>query len=292
MLDPSSSSIVPLVSCPLPFLLVNVNSLPNKISNIEETSADLNCLLIGVCETWLIPDILSTTVNIQNFNILRNDSPSGLRKHGVCLYYHKSLNVSLPKADHPNTCSIYLRSYKLHVLLVYRPPSNTLEMNQSLINFIIQFCSGREVCVMGDFNLPTANWSADPPFATSGNDKKFMECFSSLGLVQMVRAPTFVSSGRTLDLVFVTDPFVAALVETLPPLPSCGHCPVHFLGSFRIPPLFSHSAHPLPNLDWYNADYSSISCAINEIDWHFQFAYTSLNDSYLYFEQTLHSLIH
>ena len=252
---------------------------------------ELDCSLIGINETWLSPEILSSTVDITNFNILRNDSPSGLRKHGVCLYYHKSLKIGQTFTDHPNTCGIYLPSFKLYFLLIYRPPSNSPDNNQSLIDYINLFCTGREVCVIGDLNLPTADWFSDPPRATSNNDKNFLDCFSLLGLTQIVHSPTFVPSGRILDLVLSSDPLITALVDVLPPLPGCGHCPVHVSGFFKLSnPLFLAEQRP-PCYDWYRADFGSISRAIEDTDWHFIFSSRTLNESYSLFEQILHNLI-
>ena len=88
----------------------------------------------------------------------------------------------------------------------------------------------------GDFNLPSANWNVDSPVATSAGDMEFLDCFSSLGLTQIVHIPTLVPSDRILDLVFSSDPLITAFVDVLPPIPGCGHCPVVATGFFKSDP--------------------------------------------------------
>ena len=58
------------------------------------------------------------------------------------------------------------------------PPLNSPESNQSLIDYIGLFCTGRDVGVAVDFNLPTANWTAGPHSSLSLNNKKLLDGFS------------------------------------------------------------------------------------------------------------------
>ena len=50
--------------------------------------------------------------------------------------------------------------YDLWVLTLYCPFSNSDEENATLIEIMLEFCQGREVVVLGDFNLPSLVWSA------------------------------------------------------------------------------------------------------------------------------------
>ena len=78
--------------------------------------------------------------------------------------------------------------------------------NTCLLNFLLNFCPGKEVVVMGNFNLPTIDWSSDifdgyiRPI-----DMQFLDCFSSLGLLQWIREPTFLLSDNILDLVLTSE---------------------------------------------------------------------------------------
>ena len=266
-----------------------MNSLLNKTSYIEELSSEIHLDLIGVCETWLTQAISTSSINITNYNVLRNDSPTGRRKHGVCIYYHNSLKVGHTFVEHPNTCGLYLSTFKLHILLIYRPPSNTPQMNTELIDYITSFCTGREVCLIGDFNLPTIDWLTNPPTASTNCDKNFLECFTSLGLTQTVLSPTFIPSGRILDLVLCSNPNVTSLTDILPPFPACGHCPIYTCGFYKLH--INPSNNNLHHFNWYKANFGAMSRAINEIDWDMLFYSRSLEHSYSLFENILHNLI-
>ena len=45
------------------------------------------------------------------------------------------------------------------MVVVYRPPSYSLNENITLINFLKDFCLGKEVILLGDFDLPGIDWN-------------------------------------------------------------------------------------------------------------------------------------
>ena len=57
-----------------------------------------------------------------------------------------------------NITDIYLCNFSLYVLTVYHPPSNSSDNNSSLLHFISEFCTNKEVILQGDFNLPSLKW--------------------------------------------------------------------------------------------------------------------------------------
>ena len=54
-----------------------------------------------------------------------------------------------------NVCSVFLPDYEIFIVVVYRPPSYSLHDNTILIDFLTDFCTNRDVMVMGDFNQPS-----------------------------------------------------------------------------------------------------------------------------------------
>ena len=112
--------------------------------------------------------------------------------------------------------------------MVYRPPSNTPQMDTDLVTFIDSYCEGRDVYRMVDFNLASVRWSDDPPTATSARHTIFLECFTQLGLTQHVNHITYIPSGHTLDLVLSSNSDHLTDIATLAPLPGCGHVLIHF----------------------------------------------------------------
>ena len=110
--------------------------------------------VLGVTETWLINSIPDAAVSIPNCVFYRNDVSGLVHKHGVGIYVHNSYKCFNMNIKIPNICSVFLPYYKLHIVVVYRPPSYSLHDNNILIDFLSDFCINREVIVMGDFNLP------------------------------------------------------------------------------------------------------------------------------------------
>ena len=78
----------------LNFLLLNLNNLGNKVNALVSLSADSEFNVICVSETWLKPTINTATVNIPGYSFYRNDSPSGIGKHGVGIYLRQDLKIS------------------------------------------------------------------------------------------------------------------------------------------------------------------------------------------------------
>lgn len=108
-----------------------------------------------------------------------------MKKHGVCLYVSNNLRFVPVDVSIPNVAAVFLLDYDVSVVVVYRSPSYLAEENAELVEFLLEFCVGREVVVLGDFNLPTLDWSGDvfnhyiPPVAS-----QFLDCFALLGLTQ------------------------------------------------------------------------------------------------------------
>ena len=144
-------------------MLINVNSLVNKFNSIYYLFKDTSIKVICICETWLTPGCPSASVDIPGFIFYRNDSPSGLRKHGVGIYIHHDLYVDRVFSQHPNTFGLHLPKLDLTLLLVYRPPSNSMEDNSELFSYIDSFCNCSELILLGDFNLPSIDWTLNVP---------------------------------------------------------------------------------------------------------------------------------
>ena len=273
-------------------MLVNLNSIVNKHVYIDDLCHEFKFSVVGICESWLLPEIPSSCIEVVGYNLFRNDTRSRIRKHGVCMYLHNDIPIGNVSTEHPNTLGVTLPDRDLFLLLVYRPPSNSPAEDQGLIDYIGVCCEGKNVCLMGDFNLPTINWSSYPPRATSQRDRAFLDCFINLGLVQHIMEPTFIQSGNTLDLVLTTQTDHLSTVDLLPPLPGCGHAPIRF--SIAISPRNALPPRPPtePNCrDWFRGDYTSISSILSEIDWIAEFTGRSLDESYSLFADTLSSLI-
>ena len=163
------------------------------------------------------------------------------------------------------------------ISVLYIAPSNTSIDDEHLAGFLTDFCSDKEVVIVGDFNLPSIGWTQDDRTAScSALDKMFFETFLSLGLTQWVLQPTFPRSGNILDIVLTTEPDRVGTLDVLTPLPSCDHCPT----SFEY--VFSNQCVPISlqipvRRAWHRGKYHSISKRLSDIDWDFELSYLDVN---------------
>ena len=177
-------------------------------------------------ESWLVESIQSSFVTIEGYNIIR-DVYEKIRKHGACLYIKNNLKCVEIDVNCLSVAAVHLLDHDLWVMAVYHPPSYTVAENLMLIEVITTFCEGREVVVLGDFNLPSVKWSADVIFhGVSQNDQVFVDCCVASGLLQWVKEPTFVTSVNILDVFFTSEDDWVGDVDVLAPFPGSGHSPV------------------------------------------------------------------
>ena len=191
--------------------------------------------VLGVSESWLNSEIDDAIIQIPGFDSVRCDSSSGIRKHGVLVYVINSLKFEVITSHVLNLICIYLIDFRLYCINVYRPPSSTDEENSLLLTFLGDFCDSSEVCVLGDFNLPSLDWTSGSPTNNYNTpvDRQFLDCFTSVGLTQMINEPTNFPSCTTIDLCLVTDEERVGQCEVLPPLPQCTHGPIKMLYTYQ-----------------------------------------------------------
>ena len=131
-----------------------ISNCPYKISYVSSLLNDFSLDILGISESWLTPGTPDSYVAIKNFNIVRNDNPQGIRKHGVLVYIRDKVKYNLVPCQLSNVVVVYLCDLDLYIITIYRPPSNSLDENNLIISFLSQFCNDKEVVIQGDFNLP------------------------------------------------------------------------------------------------------------------------------------------
>jgi hypothetical protein len=98
------------------------------------------------------------------------------------------------------------KSKKLAIILCYRPPSSnslafTESVEQTLTNVFKEY---EHVCMLGDFNLPRVNWTADPIIA-KGSLRTLCDTIAGFSMSQINHIVSN-SFGSMLDLVFTNVP--------------------------------------------------------------------------------------
>ena len=215
---------------------VNLNNLSNKLNFVNTLLTEHNVDILGISESWLNNTILDSFIDISNYDLIRADSPSGIRKHGIAVYVKIELKYVILQTNVPNVVIVHFSSYGLYVITVYRPPSYTVCENNVLFNFLCTFCNDKEVVIQGDFNLPSICWNLEDIFSVyiGPLDLEFLNMFISLGLVQIVKEATNHPSGNIIDLFLCTDMERILSCEILPPMPGCSHSAVKVSYLFQI----------------------------------------------------------
>ena len=283
---------IPLSTAIVKLAQVNLNGLCSKLHSLQSFIISHNLKVITVTESHLLSHIPDSFVDIPPFKLLRSDSSGSVHKHGVCAYIHSSLLVDHVSCHKPNTLSFRLAAYNVYILVIYRPPSSTPSENHELAEFIASFCLGKEVILMGDFNLPNINWcgnagetSSCPPL-----EKQFLDVFDLLGLKQWVREPTFPRSSNILDLILTSDTDRVGQISVPPPLPGCDHCPT------LLDYVFSYSDIPDEPSDgatyrraWHKGNFRAIRDRLSDMNWH-SLSGMSANDGFDHLASTLNLL--
>jgi len=219
---------------------------------------------------------------------------SDFPKHGVCVYIKDSLKSCRCRdtALIPNVLPIFLPDYSLYILTIYRPPSNSPTDNAELVAFITRFCVGKEVLLVGDFNLPSIHWQSESPGdGVTARDELFLNLFDTLGLIQLVREPTFIRSGNVLDLVLSSERDRVQNVVLCPPFPHCGHVLVMFDYLFQGESTNNDPNHERPVVrDWYKGNYDSIRSALLNIDWDLELSYRDVEGTSEFIRKALFDL--
>ena len=247
--------------------------------------------LLGVAETWLLEDVPDSFVSLSGYAMVRCDSVGAVRKHGVCLYIRRDIKFRVLQCECANTCGVHLVDFNVYVAVVYRPPSYGLDENAAICDFLCDFCESREVVVLGDFNLPSVPWDDDnlsavnlPPLQRS-----FLDCFSSLGLTQWVRSPTFLYSDNVLDLILTSEGDRLGDVTVHPALPCCDHCPLSF-SYFFLDPVDLSICGGIRRA-WHRGNYVEIERYLIDVDWGYEFSDLSVEDMVGRFSSLLFPLI-
>ena len=275
------------------FISCNLNSIQNKLSFVHHMLLEEDVDVFAVCETWLIDSVGDSFVALPGYNLFRRDVLGSVRKHGVCVYIRSSIDVlccSDDVADSvPNTLVVYLSGFCLYLVVVYRPPSYGIHENSLLLQFLNDFCPGKEVVLMGDFNLPSLKWIDCVGDGISSIDRQFYDAFLSLGLTQWVRKPTYVMSDNILDLVLTSSDDRVLSLELLAPLPNCHHMPVFFEYAFAEGSW--DCAGSAPGFLWFNGDYAGVVSYLLCVDWDVELGELTVNNMYERFISVLNSTI-
>ena len=136
------------------------NSLVNKVLYLRRLIDEYDLSIIAVCEILLLPSVSSSFVSFNGFQVVCGDGSLFVRKHGCCLYVGDSLAFVQIDVDLLNVVAVLLLDLDVYILATYRP-SSSLDQDVNLVSFISDFCVGRKVIILRDFNLLSLDWKVE-----------------------------------------------------------------------------------------------------------------------------------
>ena len=189
------------------FILLNIRSMLNKMSNLRSFIILSKPLVLLITETWLKPDISDLTVAIDHYHCYRCDRTFG-GGGGTAIYVHSSVHSTqvniISHVDPLEHCwvSIFLKNnVKLLVGCVYRSPNNASKCDSVLAEL---FNSASQLpfdmkFIGGDFNLPELYWDSKHFPSGLTNLSNALDCGH---WQQHIKTPTRMNS--ILDLIFTS----------------------------------------------------------------------------------------
>ena len=205
-------------------LIANFQSLFNKKEELSNLIKIQDFDIILGTETWLTPEIRSSELLLDQFDIFRRDR-DGKRGGGVVICCKKDLSAVGIKTGVDNEsifCKIEDKNKSIVIGSIYRPPGPDQETCSAICKDISDICLGNKnsaIWVGGDFNLPDINWSQETitgkhlPLTVN---QRFLDTFRDAGLTQIIQSP---SRGTAfLDLFFSNAPDLITNQQRLPGL--------------------------------------------------------------------------
>ena len=141
-----------------------IQKLREEIDLLQENNFHIP--FVALVETWLRPEIADAQININGFNIFRQDRDK-VQHGGVLLYINNKISIDNSSYYNDDQCSAVIcvsKKSKCIICNVYRPPTTTDSSFSNLLNFIRNFIQLYNVLdklqlfIFGDFNLPNFCW--------------------------------------------------------------------------------------------------------------------------------------
>ena len=148
-------------------------------------------------------------IQLDGYNLLREDHPSNSKRGGVCTFYKKTLGVRIVKSlsfSKCIICAVSVQNSKAYVGVVYRSPSqDSFEFENFLPNFEKALsdttsCDSLFPIILGDFNARSSIWSTRDKTTTEGT--QFESLTTVHGFHQLISQPT----ASSIDLIFTDQP--------------------------------------------------------------------------------------
>ena len=153
--------------------------------------------VVCLSETYLVSSNLSDddNFNFPDYNLVRADHPSNIKKGGVCIYFKNSLSLKVLDIQSKDEFESF---------------ADNLELNVDSIALRNPYL----IVVLGDFNAQTKGWYllGKTTYKGTGIDG----ITSQLGLEELIHEPTHIvgESSSCIDLIFASQPSFASKITS------------------------------------------------------------------------------
>ena len=215
----------------------------NKLQELRVAAEMYNANILCVTETHLNSDIVNAEINLKGFQIFRKDRNTGRKCGGSCIYVHDTISANLLDGfDAPDSVAIEVNLDTISFILVCVYRSQNLEDSEQA-KLLQQISSlkanvNKSIKVIGDFNLPNANWDSMTVNCNQNSSNKllnmqqnYLNNFTNMGLSPclpngtITRRRVFENTLQEshLDQFLTTCPETVLNVETVAPLGKSDH---------------------------------------------------------------------
>lgn len=275
----------------------NLSSLVAKLTEFQLFISQHSPTCFVITETWLSQSVPDSIINIKGYTLHRFDRIDR-RGGGVCIFaktsFFKKFKVSVLNKYIPNIESLWLQcsnsDFSFTLVGIYRPGDTSRIIDDQIINYLNSASEQfNNLIVMGDFNLPSINWSALEPSNTNDSASAFGNMILNSNLTQLISEPTRYRLNQTpslLDLVLTNDTNLISNIEMLPPIGCSDHivilCTVQVL-TYR---------QPRNTVEFFNRiDYTQLSNNLSNHQWQYSFDESNVELSWNHFHKTIHDYI-
>jgi len=208
-------------------LLLNARSIRNKLAEFRCLVASEMPDIIGITETWIQTEgsDFEGEFELEGYNFYKKDRHRR-RGGGVAFFVRTLIRSTRRTIDTQHEVigvEIEGNVRTVHILLVYRPPHQTMDTDHSLYELLTQLIQNRIAVIIGDFNCNVV-WESRTA-DVEGN--RLVDFANENFLEQLVEEPT--RGDNFLDLIFSTEENLVSQVTVGEPLGTSDHNTVRCL---------------------------------------------------------------
>ncbi|CAB3993507.1 Hypothetical predicted protein [Paramuricea clavata] len=224
--------------------------------------------VVCVCETWLNDCVLDSEL-LPGYSIFRRDRV-GKTGGGVLVAVRDTIRAKRRTDLEGNNVELVVvelfkaNNQSIILYTFYRPPSSTLDSIQQLNSSLDNIPESMSIILIGNFNLPTIDWSLDHPNPNNNGgllENKFCDLVGDHFLEQLISGSTH-RDGNKLDLLLCNYAEIIKNVTSSTP-EQFGFPTDHHIIEFEIPQNFSR-AKPIKRiiLDYRQGNFEELRTSL------------------------------